>query len=505
MPNYLRYRDDLEQVGADEKDTIAKLIDVMTKGQREVAEKQGETVRISHAKAHAFAKGELTVLPNLPPELAQGLFSEPGEYDVVVRMSQVPGEILDDRAVSSPRGMAIKVFGVEGPKLPGHENASTQDFVFETGKVFIASGLKSFLANFTQNAKLAPKLPEAVKGAVSKASEAANALLHEAGGDSPKLDVYGHPSYHPLAESYYSQIAFRYGDYVAKLAVVPANPALEELYLEHVEMNDPDAVRNATKAFFASHAAEYEVKVQLATDPERMPVEDPMVEWPEHESPYRTVARIVLPSQDSDAANLRTAVDYDLSFSPAHALAAHRPLGAIGRGRLAVYPVVSAARRSDNGRSISEPSTLAAVEGTTPLPRAPLAPLTRRRAPLDAATNGTSTRRIANGLGWFSLALGLTEVIAAEPLARALGIKKAGLIRAFGAREIAAGLGLLLQKKKGPWVWGRIAGDALDLGVLGSALSSNNRRRGNAALALVAVAPVVALDLLCGTRLGLSE
>ncbi len=499
MTSYVRYRDDLEQIAADETATIAKIIDVLASGQRGVAKKYGETVRISHAKAHAFAKGELIVLPDLPPELAQGLFAQPGKHDVIVRMSQVPGEVLDDRAVSSPRGMAVKVFGVDGPKLPGHEGASTQDFVFDTGKVFVNRDMKSFLANFGLNAKLAPKLPEAVKGAVSKGSAATNAALHAVGGDSPTLDVYGHPAYHPLAEAYYSQIAVRYGDYVAKIAFIPANAALEELQGKHVDRADADALRTATRAFFANHAAEYEVKVQLATDPKRMPVEDPTVEWPEDESPYRTVARIVLPAQDSDAAALNAVGEYDLSFAPGHALVAHRPLGSIGRARNAVYPVISSKRRTDNGRPVFEPATLAAVESASPPPLR-----IRPNAPLANERKMMNTRQIANGLGWFSLALGLTEVIAAEPLARALGSKSPALIRAFGVREIAAGVGLLLQDRKGPWVWARIAGDALDLGVLGSALRASNRQRGNAALALAAVAPVVALDVLCGTRLGLS-
>jgi hypothetical protein len=114
------------------------------------------------------------------------------------------------------------------------------------------------------------------------------------------------------------------------------------------------------------------------------------------------------------------------------------------------------------------------------------------------------TRQIANGLGWFSLALGLTEVVAARPLARALGIKQVGLVRAFGLREIAAGVGLLMKDRKGPWIGARIAGDALDLGVLGFALRPSNDQRGNAALALAAVAPVVALDVLCGKQLAAS-
>jgi hypothetical protein len=113
-------------------------------------------------------------------------------------------------------------------------------------------------------------------------------------------------------------------------------------------------------------------------------------------------------------------------------------------------------------------------------------------------------KKVANGLGWFSIALGLTELVAAEPLGRALGIKSTALIRAFGVREIAAGIGLLTQERKGPWIWARIAGDALDCAVLGAALASSNPKRGNAALAIAAVSPVVALDVLCGQRLKLA-
>jgi hypothetical protein len=117
-----------------------------------------------------------------------------------------------------------------------------------------------------------------------------------------------------------------------------------------------------------------------------------------------------------------------------------------------------------------------------------------------------NTRKVAIGLGWVSIALGLTEIIAARPLARALGMKRPGLLRLFGVREIASGIGLLTQERKGPWVWARIAGDALDLATLGSAaLSRHNPRRNNAALAIASVAPIVALDVMAGRQLGMAH
>src|SRR5258708_6928935 len=41
-----------------------------------------------------------------------------------MRFSTIPGDILDD-SVSTPRGLAIKVIGVEGERLEGSEARST--------------------------------------------------------------------------------------------------------------------------------------------------------------------------------------------------------------------------------------------------------------------------------------------------------------------------------------------------------------------------------------------
>ena len=161
-------------------------------------ERYGRSIRASHAKAHGILQGELRVLEALAPELRQGLFTEPRTYPVVVRLAHVPGEFLDDRRVSTPRGMALKVIGVEGEMLPGHQGEVTQDWVLDTGKVFIALGAKGFLAAITATEMAAP-MPEGVKQAVSTGSRAANAALNAVGLNSPSLDFFGHPFNHPSA------------------------------------------------------------------------------------------------------------------------------------------------------------------------------------------------------------------------------------------------------------------------------------------------------------------
>lgn len=110
---------------------------------------------------------------------------------------------------------------------------------------------------------------------------------------------------------------------------------------------------------------------------------------------------------------------------------------------------------------------------------------------------------IAYGLGWFSIGLGLAEVLAPRLLGRQLGLHgNESLIRAYGAREIATGLGLLTAKRRAPWLWGRVGGDVIDLATLGyGLLNSRGHRNESLRLALVAVAGITLLDLLCAQAL----
>lgn len=355
---YLRYSEGVEVRPPGEDATIDRIIAAMTRESEVTARRYGHAVRSSHAKSHGLLKGELRVLEGLPPELRQGLFAARRSYPVLVRMANVPGELLDD-SVSTQRGMAIKVLGVEGEMTSGHEGEATQDFVLDTGNRFPNADAAGFLATIL-GLEQATRAPQAVKAAVSAVSRAANAALNAVGGDSATLDFFGHPPRHPLAEPYFTQAAIRYGDHVAKLGVFPVSPGLAEL--GNIDPSrDPDALRTATVSYFRRNPAEFEVRVQLCTDLGRMPVEDASVEWPEEESPYRPVARIVLPVQDACSPPRRRYVDDALAFCPSHSLAAHRPLGSIMRARMRAYPALSRWRRERNGMPLKEPRSLEEV------------------------------------------------------------------------------------------------------------------------------------------------
>ncbi len=105
-------------------------------------------------------------------------------------------------------------------------------------------------------------------------------------------------------------------------------------------------------------------------------------------------------------------------------------------------------------------------------------------------------------LGWFSLGLGVAQLLVPRKVAAASGVptKSAGLIRAVGVRELSSGIGLLTQPQVTPWVWSRVAGDALDLVLLGAAARHPHARRRQLALAATAVAGIAAVDIWVGMQ-----
>lgn len=116
-----------------------------------------------------------------------------------------------------------------------------------------------------------------------------------------------------------------------------------------------------------------------------------------------------------------------------------------------------------------------------------------------------SHERLAAGLGWFSLALGTAEIAAPRTMARLFGIpddpRLVSVLRGFGAREIASGLGLLTQPEQPGWAWSRVGGDAIDLAFLGAAANEDSANHQRVAMAAAVVAGVAALDLICARGL----
>ena len=362
LPYEARY--EYEEEG--EQETRAQLLQTLHGISATTFADSGHATRSVHAKSHGLLRARLQVLDGLAPELAQGLFAVPAGYDAVMRISTIPGDMLDDK-VSVPRGMAVKVIGVPGTQLSsldaedGEPPAATQDFVLVNGPAFLAPSAKKFLGSLKLLAGTTDKAPR-LKQALSTVLQGAEKALEAVGGESGTLkSLGGHPETHVLGETYYSQAPILYGAYMAKVALVPVSPELAALRGAHVDLDGkPNGLRDAVVAFFSRNAATWEVRIQLCRDIATMPLEDSSVAWPEEDSPYLPVARLTALPQAGWSEALSRAVDDGMAFSPWHGVLEHRPLGSIMRVRKAAYAMSARFRFERTGNIAREPRDLAA-------------------------------------------------------------------------------------------------------------------------------------------------
>ena len=357
----LRYSPSYEHPEPDEAQTQATIDEQMHKIQEKTWADGGKAIRSVHAKSHGLLVGELRIPVGLAPELAQGIFARPGTLPVVIRLSTVPGDLLPDD-ISTPRGMAVKIIGVEGPRLPGSEGDVTQDFILVNGPSFGKPNAKAFAKNLKLLAATTDRA-EGAKHVIAAAFRGIEKAVEALGGQSATLTALGgHPETNPLGETYYSQVPVLFGEYFGKICVRPASPSLQALHKAPVDLKDkPDGLRDAVAAYFEEQGGEWELCVQLCTDIEKMPVEDASVVWDEKLSPFVPVARIVAGAQASYSESRAHAIDEGLAFSPWHGVAAHRPLGSVMRIRREAYKAAQRFRAEKNQRTLSEPKAIGDV------------------------------------------------------------------------------------------------------------------------------------------------
>ncbi len=114
--------------------------------------------------------------------------------------------------------------------------------------------------------------------------------------------------------------------------------------------------------------------------------------------------------------------------------------------------------------------------------------------------------RLARGVGWFSLGLGLPQVAVPRDFAQAIGVSgdtdSRAVVRLVGLRELVCGVGIVARPRSSAWFWARVAGDVMDLALLGRALSSGGAKQNRTAAAAAAVVGIAVQDLLLARQLG---
>ena len=350
----LLYTDDVETIPADEAENIQRVVHALGLLLARSQAKSGQFRADVHVKTHGYAEAGFSVLPNLPEELAQGLFQHAGVHAAVVRFSNAASQTQAD-AIPDGRGMAIKVLGVPGDLvLSDDQRGPAQDFVMINHPVFFAKNVRDLL-----------RLEQVLVESNDNSFATLKGVL--TGGDWNPLNwhwrelltvaqIAGQLPAHPASNTYFSMAPIRFGKYVAKYRAKPAGDRLDS-YLDLVQRlgAHSDAMRLALEESLRTQELLFEFQVQLRSSPQSMPIEDASVEWPESESPYRTVAHLLLPRQEIEALRQQAAYQ-NLAFNVWHALAAHRPLGGINRVRRWVYPLSSAWRRQQTEVKSTDPT-----------------------------------------------------------------------------------------------------------------------------------------------------
>lgn len=301
----------------------------------------GVARRDAHPKAHGCVRGSFQVDDDLPETLAVGTFSPGAQYDAWVRFSN--GAQADDRS-NDARGMAIKLIGVDGDKLLDDErDAVTHDFVLSNFHTFFIETAKQYV-EFMQTV-------EEKGNPLSFFFSLTSFNFHPIAAYRAR-EFTTQPISNPLTSRYWSVTPYLLGDDQAvKYSAIPCGGA--DTSGEHAD--DEHYLRTAMKEQLATGDACFDFMVQVRRG--NLSIENPTKTWDEGSAPFQKVARLTIDAQEFDSTEQNTYCE-NLSFTPWHTTAAHRPLGTTNRTRKVVYTAVQKLRHEINGVPRVEPTDL---------------------------------------------------------------------------------------------------------------------------------------------------
>ncbi|MDD2740463.1 MAG: catalase family protein, partial [Methylomonas lenta] len=312
-----------ETFDPDEEASLNNIIDQMA-DQMRGRFKPGGYERGGNTKTHGVVKATVTIREDIPAHCRIGIFANPRSYPAYVRYAgpgpNVPSDIQDVGFMS----MAVKLMDVPGKKLMDEEKF-TQDIITTSG------GPTFVTPNTRENAKLQYW---------SLVDMTLYYFLNPF--DSHLLDMFMQSLWNethtnPLNKRYWSCTPYLLGEgqavmysFVPKTKVVSHIPGLP---FGKVPFN---YLRENMSKTLSEQDVEFDLMIQLQTDPHLMPIEDSSVSWPEKLSPFIPVATVHIPKQQFESEAL---VEFTkrLKMNPWHCLPEHRPLGNLNRARFKLY------------------------------------------------------------------------------------------------------------------------------------------------------------------------
>ncbi|MCE9599233.1 MAG: catalase family protein [Spirochaetia bacterium] len=330
-----------EYPAPDEQEISNRTLEMILETSRKNYPDGARVLRDAHPKAHGCVKANFEVANNVPPELAHGIFIKANAYPAWIRYSNGAPEFPNSDKAGGIRGMAVKLMDVPGEKLLADEkNARTQDFLLISFPILPVGEpseyLEIFEARFT--------------GSPMKYFFGWNPFKWKLRAFNIVRKIRAAKAADPFEVRYFSTTPYRLGQTAVKYSTKPC-----ELTNAKMPENPGDNyLREAMVSRLKSGGACFEFMVQPQIDAVKMPLEDSSIEWDEQASPFVTVAKIQIPPQEFDTADLNLACD-NLSFTPWHSLPEHQPLGGINRVRKTAYEGVSKFRHEQNKEKRQEP------------------------------------------------------------------------------------------------------------------------------------------------------
>jgi len=303
--------------------------------------KPGGFERGGNTKTHGIVRGEFVVHQDLPPQLRHGIYAEPRTYRAWVRFSGPGPYITPDIEDVGFMSISIKLMGVPGPKLM-EEEKYTQDMFGVSTPTFVTPDTRA-------NAQLQI---ESVKNAQFyyfvnfRRSHILDLIMQ---------GLWTKTQSSPFEAPYFSCVPYLLGEGQAmQYSIWPKRK--RRTSIPRLPLRPPDDyLRDAMIATLAREDVEFDIRLQLQTDPHLMPLENNAVLWPEKLSPRVSAATLRIPRQKFDSpAQMEFAKR--LSYNPWHCIPEHRPLGNQSRARRRMYYELSRLRHTMNAVPHYEPT-----------------------------------------------------------------------------------------------------------------------------------------------------
>jgi hypothetical protein len=329
-----------ERTQPDEEAHLDDIIDTMRR-QMEGLWKPGGFQRGGNTKTHGIVRAEFTVRDDLPENMRRGIYATPRTYPAWVRFSGPGPYITADIDDVGFMSMSIKLMDVPGTKLLDDEKF-TQDLLGVVTPTFVTADTKSNTDLQSWSLKNA---------SIYHFVKFRNHHLL----DFAMQGLWIKTQSSPLECQYFSCVPYLLGEgqammYSMRSRVETRTP------VPRLPLRPPDNyLREAMAATLEKQDVEFDILLQMQTDPFKMPIENAAVLWPPRISPRIPAATLRIPRQKFDSPE-QLEFARVLSYNPWHSLPEHRPLGNQSRARLRLYKELSTFRQKMNGVQHYEPN-----------------------------------------------------------------------------------------------------------------------------------------------------